>query len=297
MDVFVIGASGLLGSNVISGLLDRGHEVASCYHSTEPEFDIPLRELDIRNTDAYRSLIDEFGPEVVVNCGAMTDVDKCEQQPDRAHEINARAPEMIAKINDRRNIEFIHISTDYVFDGRSSEKYHEDSKLNPIQEYGRSKKSGEDGVLSAHSSPLVIRPSFIYGLDRSQKNPTLEGFPAWVQSRISSGKKIPLFTDQYITPSRAGSTASALLELFEHGAKGIYHVAARSCVTPYDFGRHLVNEMSETEATLVESSQEDINRTATRPVNTCLSVRKVENKLARSQPELEQDISALVEFL
>lgn len=296
MDPLVVGASGLLGSNVVSSALDRNLSVVGSYHSTRPDFEIPLRKLDVRDTTEFEDILGEFDPPVVVNCAAMTDVDACEQSPERAHEINAAAPEDLARLCSKQDTNFVHVSTDYVFDGESSERYREDAEPNPIQEYGRSKLAGERAVLSAHDSSLVVRPSFVYGVNRSGEAPQLEGFPAWIHSRLTSGEEVPLFTDQFVTPSRAGSTAETLLDLVFDGETGPYHVAASSCITPYEFGHIIATQLGIGTDTLVGSSQSDVDRDAVRPSNTCLSVEKVETRLGRSQPTVKQDVSALASY-
>lgn len=293
MDVLVVGAGGLLGSNVVSSTLERGLSAGGSYHSTQPDFKVPLRKLDIRDTAEFEEMLGEFDPSVVVNCAAMTDVDACEYSPERAREINATAPESLARLCSEQDTSFVHVSTDYIFDGESGERYREEGEPNPIQEYGRSKLAGERAVRSVHESPLVVRPSFVYGVNRSFETPQVEGFPVWVTSRLTSGEDIPLFTDQYVTPSRAGSTAETVLDLVFDGATGPYHVVARSCVTPYEFGSIIAAQLGTESDALIEISQADVDRDAARPSNTCLSVEKVETRLGRSQPTVKQDVSAL----
>jgi len=296
MDVFVVGAGGLLGSNVVATAATRGLSVAGTYHSDQPAFEIPLRELDIRASEDFEELLAEFSPSVVVNCAAMTDVDACEEQPELAHAINADAPEAMARRCSERGIDFVHVSTDYVFDGKTDEGYNEESEPNPLQAYGRSKLVGDRNVRSAHDSPLIVRPSFVYGVNRALEPADLEGFPAWVRSCLRSGQAVPLFTDQYVTPSRAGSTAETLLDLVGDGASGMYNVATRSCVTPYEFGRVIASTMAVETAALEEGSLADVNRSAVRPSNTCLDVENVETRLGRAQPTVQEDVDAIASY-
>lgn len=297
MDALVVGAGGLLGSNVVATAIDRGLSVAGTFHSTRPDFETPLRELDVRSSERFTELLDEFSPIVVVNCAAMTDVDACEEDRDQAHAINADAPEVMARHCSERETGFVHVSTDYVFDGRSNEHYRENSDPNPIQAYGQSKLAGDRNVRSAHGSPLIVRPSFVYGVNRAYDPATLRGFPAWVRSRLESGQDVPLFADQYVTPSQAGATAETMLDLVEDGASGTYNVAARSCVTPYEFGREIASAIGVGTDALVEGSQSDVDRAAARPANTCLDVEKIESRLGRPQPTLTEDVGAIDLFL
>jgi dTDP-4-dehydrorhamnose reductase len=297
MDLLVVGANGLLGSNVVAEALNRDRFVVGTYRTTEPAFDVPLFNLDVRDEDTVAERIKSVGPDTVVNCAAMTDVDECERRPDQAHEVNAIAPGYLARTCNDLDVRFVHVSTDYVFDGDSSSCYHEESTPNPIQEYGQSKLVGERNVLAAHDSALVLRLSFGYGVHRGGESPVLDGFPAWVRSQLESGGELTLFTDQHVSPSRAGSVASALLDLLDRGDSGIYHVASRSCVTPYEFGLQLVQKMGASKSSFQADSQADDSRDAARPPHTCLDVAKVETTLNRPQPTVAADLDSLAEYL
>lgn len=295
MRVLVTGSGGLLGSNVVMEAVDAGHSVVGTYHMTEPELPAPCRRLDVRDHDAFRTLVEEFEPDVVVNCAAMTNVDECESRPGRADEVNGRAPGRLAAVCNEGEIEFVHISTDYVFDGESELKYAEDAEPNPVQAYGRSKLLGERRVRKTHSSPLVVRLSFVYGVNRATG--ALEGFPTWVLSQLGSGEAVPLFVDQHVTPSRAGQTAETVFELIADQANGTYHVACRDCVSPYGFGETICEQVGADGSLLTSSTMDDISRAASRPAHTCFSVERVEEQLGRVQPDLAADLRAIEDAL
>lgn len=300
MRLLVVGANGLLGSNVVQTALDRGWDVTGTYHSTRPDFDVPLREFDLGEADSFDRLIDDHDPAVVVNCAAMTDVDRCESNPERAQALNADAPEKLARTCDNAGRRFVHVSTDYVFDGEATGPYHESDSTNPIQVYGQSKVAGEKSVTRTMPDALVPRLSFLWGIHRDSNQ--LEGFPAWALERLESGGDVPLFTDQRVTPTRAGQAARTILDLVDETATGIYHVACSSCVSPYEFGQLLVERLQNTSSSerpedasdrLREGSMADVERAAPRPRRTCLSVEKVEAALRESQPTLATDLDSI----
>lgn len=294
MRVLVLGANGLLGSNVLSTARSRGWEVIGTYHSERPSLDATLEELDIRDKERFAGLVDQYEPEAVVNCAAMTDVDGCEAEPVLAREVNAEAPGAIAGVCDEYDVEFVHVSTDYVFDDDADSPYDEDATPNPIQEYGRSKLAGERAVADAHKDALVVRLSFVYGIHGATGR--LTGFPAWVRGRLVEGTDVPLFTDQYVTPTRAGHAAETILDLLAHGASGLIHVASQPCVTPYEFGETIV-EHSSLQGTLVESTLTEVERPARRPRYSCLDTGRVESLLGRPEPSLNQDVEQIASAL
>lgn len=293
MTTLVVGASGLLGSNVVTAAVQRGNRVCGTYHSRQPDFDIPLSEFDLQHPATFESILNEFEPAVVINCAAMTDVDGCEHEPAAARQINGNAPGELAACCNERDIDFVHISTDYVFDGRAREPYTEDDEPNPIQVYGEAKYAGERAVREAMGSAILARLSFIWGIHRDSSE--LTGFPAWIADGLANDEEIPLFTDQWITPTRAGQAAGTLFELLEHNARGIYHIAASSCITPYEFGEVVVTvaKKNGSEATLTESSRADVDRTAQRPAYSCLDVSQTESLLDRPQPTIRKDLEAV----
>jgi dTDP-4-dehydrorhamnose reductase len=295
MDVLVLGAAGLLGSNVVADVREREQTATGTYHSTRPPFDVPLTQLDIRDRETFRTVLDEHDPDAVVNCAAMAGVDYCEEHPDEAFAVNGRAPGHLAAISSDHGASFAHVSTDYVFDGNADTPYDESSPANPIQVYGKSKIKGERTVHDAHDDAVVVRLSFVWGEHRSTAS--LTGFPAWLRDRLAAGKSTPLFTDQHVTPRRAGAAATTIVDLLDAGHSGTFHVASRSCVTPYEFGRRFRERLGGDETLLETGRQADVDRQASRPRYTCLDVGKVETTLDRPQPTLEADLDAVSSLL
>lgn len=295
MRLLVVGSNGLLGSNVVHVALGRSWEVSGTFHTRSPAFDVPLTRFDLRNHDAFGAVLARHDPDVVVNCAAMTDVDGCEEEPERAHLLNGEAPGAIARHCEQRGISMVHVSTDYVFGGEEREPYTESADTNPLQAYGRSKLAGEQAVWDNAEGSLIPRLSFVWGVHRSVGE--LTGFPAWVRDRIRSGEDVSLFTDQWVTPTRGGQAAETLLDLIERGETGLVHVACSSCVTPYEFGTLLAETLDHGTESLVGGSMEDVDRAAARPPYSCLNVDAVKSLLGRPQPTLRRDIESVRDAL
>lgn len=292
MELLVLGANGLLGSNVVAEATSRGLSVTATYHTEPPALNVDFRQLDIRDTGDFADLCAGVEPDAVVNCAAMTDVDGCEHKPSRAESVNGQAPGQLAGVAADSGASFVQVSTDYVFDGERDAPYPEDAEPNPIQVYGRSKLLGERTVRDSHPAPLIPRLSFVYG--RQAGTGELEGFPAWVRSRLSGGESIPAFVDQHVTPTRAGHAAGAILDLLDSGAAGVVHVACRTCCTPYEIAR-MIAEAEGYSPELVERGRlSDVDRPAARPAHTCLEVGLVEQLLDRDQPVLADDLDAVL---
>jgi len=288
VETLVVGASGLVGGNVLA----TADDAAGTYHTTAPDLDAPSLRLDITDADHVRRVVEGTAPDLVVNCAAMTDVDVCQRHPDRAWAVNATAAGMLADAAATIGATLVQFSTDYVFDGDHDEPYPEDAPIDPQQVYGQTKLAGERVVRQHHPSPLILRLSFVHGIDRNTGD--IAGFPAWVRDRLSGNNEVPLFNDQHVTPTRAGQAANVALELADRDISGTVHVAARSCVTPFEFGVAVVEALGSDATRLACGSVEDVDRAAPRPRYTCLDVGRVERLLDRPQPTLVEDLGASV---
>lgn len=188
-----------------------------------------------------------------------------------------------------------------MFDGDAERRYAESAPTNPQQVYGESKLTGERTVRKAHDGALLARLSFVYGTHGATG--TLTGFPAWVGDRLRKAESIPLFTDQTVTPSRAGQAAATLIDLLAADVTGTVHIASRSCITPYEFGERIRERLAASRSMdvpaelLAEGSQSAVDRAATRPLHTCLDVGTVEHALDRDQPALAGDLDSIADAL
>lgn len=205
MNAIVIGGSGNLGQALITTMVRAGANVLCPSH----------QEMDLTNEIAVRKFITSANPTYVINAAAMTDVDRCEREPDLAKLINGRAVGFAASAARKVKAKFIQISTDYVFDGRSLDPYSEYSVPHPLQEYGASKLLGEQYALEKGGS--VFRVQWLFGQIKGN-------FIDWVAQSLMEGKKIPIF-DQVGCPHSAFFVANLLVLSLQACRSGVYHIA------------------------------------------------------------------------
>ena len=210
MRVLLIGASGQLGVE-IDKLLSKKHQVIKLYNSSE----IPDGyKMDITGFTHLEDFIIKTRPEVIINTAAMTDVDKCETEREKAYKINAEAVRHMVRASRVIDAYFIHISTDYIFDGIKG-NYKEEDLPNPINYYGLTKLLGETFALSYDDS-LVIRTSGVF---------RHKGFPVYVYKTLKEGKTIFAYKGYY-SPISARKLASAIEELLTLRKTGLLNVAS-----------------------------------------------------------------------
>ncbi|MUM65922.1 sugar nucleotide-binding protein [Acidianus infernus] len=209
MRVLLIGASGQLGIE-LNKLLSKKYQVIKVYNSSE----IPdSHKMDITDFFRLEDFIIKTRPDVIINTAAMTDVDKCEVEREKAYKINAEAVKHMVRASRVVEAYFIHVSTDYVFDGTKG-NYKEEDLPNPINYYGLTKLLGETFALSYDDS-LVIRTSGVF---------RHKGFPVYVYKTLKEGKTVFAYKGYY-SPISARKLASAIEELLALRKTGLLNVA------------------------------------------------------------------------
>lgn len=208
MKVLVLGAFGMLGSDLTKELAARGHLPTS---KSSAEF-------DITDPEASAALAFERGTyDWCVNCAAYTAVDKAESELRQATEVNALGPAYLANACGMAGIQLIHVSTDFVFDGTAVEPYAEDAPTNPLGVYGQTKRDGELAVLSSNPNALIVRTSWLFGVGGRCFPKTMIG--AW-----RAGKSLRVVADQVGCPTSTVDLSRVLVDLIELNAyPGVYH--------------------------------------------------------------------------
>lgn len=171
-------------------------------------------ELDLGAPKQLRSTLDSMDFDVLINTAAQTNVDRCETHREEAFALNAEAPQLLATICRGQGARFIHISTDYVFDGKKKEAYTEQDEARPISVYGESKREGERRVLEANKRALIVRVSWVFGPDRAS-------FIDAILKKARIDEKISAVADKFSTPTYTLDICAwlkpLLLDRQEHG--------------------------------------------------------------------------------
>lgn len=290
MTWLVLGADGLLGSNVMHVGRRRGVDVVGAVAGMDSPVDSDHRRIDVDELDDLADHIADVDPTVVVNCLEIEDLGQCEQYPGEARHVNATLPQQVAKECEREAIRYAHFSTDLVFDGEATTPYAEDVEPNPLQVYGESKRNGDRGVCEVHPESLICRLSFPWGVNQSTEE--LVGFPRLVRDFLSRGEVVSVSTERHVTPSRAGTVADVLAELLTRDASGVYNVASRDCITPFSMATSLCS-LLDLESGLINPESELADIPATYPRYTCLDTSKVEAQLGLRQPTVQDELETV----
>lgn len=202
----VIGASGQVGRHVAAALRARGWEVTGTYAAHPAP---GLRRLDVLDDPAVEACIREVAPAVCVLSAAMTNVERCEAEPERAEAANARAPGVVAAACRQVGARLLYLSTEYVFDGTSG-PYGEEDPPSPVSVYGRTKLEGERRILAADPANLAVRTTVVFSHDPAGTN-----FVMQLLARLGKGERMRVPADQLSSPTYAPDLGDALGQLCE----------------------------------------------------------------------------------
>ena len=274
--VLVTGAAGMLGTELVALF--------------QPEFDVTaadLAEFDIRDSAATDAFVAEVSPALIINCAAYTDVDGAEKDPEAAFDVNATGAGNVAAAAHRAGARMVHVSTDYVFDGKGDRPYAETDEPGPISAYGRSKLAGELRVAEASQDALIVRTAWLYG----HAGPN---FIETMLSLASSGRPLRVVDDQVGAPTNVRDLARAILELFAVGATGVVNATNGGSCTWFEFAREILDLAGHQDVPVEPVTSEEFPRPAPRPGYSVLSLARLVS-LTGNEPRSWQD--ALAEYL
>ena len=256
--ILLLGGSGILGSAVILHLqIDNFDYVAPS-----------SGDLDIRNEDQVFKYVSEFKPAWIVNCAAWTNVDGAESSFEGARKLNAMALENIGIAADLFKSKVIHISTDYVFDGDSSEPYLETSRVQPLNKYGESKLQGERALLAVLPSAYVIRTSWLYGT--SGKN-----FVKTIAGKALRSEEARVVDDQIGSPTSARDLATGILSILKNQPEpGIYNYSNLGSCSWFELAQKIYETVGADNGLVHPISSGSLSFIAKRPKYSLLSKEK-----------------------
>jgi len=263
-NVLVTGSNGQLGSEII----ELSSEFENNYFFTDRV------RLDISDEDAVKNYIAENSIDVIINCAAYTAVDKAEDDKDNADAINHLAVKYLAQISQDNNIKLIHVSTDYVFDGKNYKPYTEDDTVNPNSVYGATKLAGEKAMQDINpNNSIIIRTSWVYSSYGAN----------FVKTMLRLGKEkdqLGVIFDQVGTPTYARDLAKTILELLpkiNNEEVEIYNYSNEGVLSWYDFAKEIMR-MARLECKVNPIETKEYPTPASRPHFSLLNKSKIKNQ-------------------
>jgi dTDP-4-dehydrorhamnose reductase len=274
MRILIAGGRGMLGSDVAEAAAARGWEAVP----------LDLPELDITNPESVKTGLPPG--DAVINCAAFTRVDDAEKERDLCWQINADGAGVLARACAKRGLPLIHISTDYVFDGRKGTPYTEADPVAPLNYYGASKLEGERQVQAAGGRAVIVRTQSLFGLRG-------RSFIRAILNQLQQGKtSLRVVADQISSPTYTPHLAAALLRLVEVGPEaGLVNVAARGQCSWWAFAGAIVARVKPG-LEIAKLSTAELNFPALRPAYSVLDTARYTALIGQPMPQWEEGLEA-----
>ena len=231
------------------------------------------KECNLKNQKKILFYINKFNPDIIINFASYNDVEKAEKD-NNCFKINSNSIKTINKICIKKNIYFIHFSTDYVFDGKKKYNYSEISQTNPLNKYGMSKLYGEKNIINSKNKKfLILRTSWLY----SKYN---NNFPKKILTLLKSKKKITIIKNEFGVPTSSTFIINILIKILlvsKNYIHGIFHLCPEGRISRYQFAKY-IKKIHKSKGEISQSSIPQFSKVR-RPLKIILSSKKIQNKL------------------
>lgn len=284
-NILITGSNGQLGNELL--LVAEEKDIINQYFYTD------VGELDITNKNDVSEFVVNNKIDIVINCAAYTNVDKAEDDKEKANLINHIGPKNLAEICKNRSAFFIHISTDYVFDGSKNTPYLETDKTKPSGVYGETKLKGENAIISSGCEFVIIRTSWLYS--RFGKN-----FLKTMQKLTAEKESIKVVFDQVGTPTYAGDLATVIYSIIQKNdtkiKNQIFHFSNEGVCSWYDFAV-AINKVSGNNCNVQPCHSNEFPSKVTRPSYSVLDKTKIKKTLNIDIPYWRESMDRCITYM
>lgn len=267
-----------------------GHDLIEVLKGNHELILTTSKTLDITDKEHVLEFISQNNPDVVINSAAYTDVDGCEENQDLAYRVNGEGVENLALACRQTDSTLVHISTDYIFNGKNTRPWFEDDEIGPISVYGKSKLKGEQAILEILDKFFIVRTAWLYGING-------KNFPKTMLELAENHSEITVVYDEVGTPTYTPDLAEAISQLIETDYYGIYHITNSGSCSWCEFARYIF-EISGKDVKVIPVTASEFARPAPRPHYSVLNNRNwVENGFEplRSYKEAIKEYIELIE--
>lgn len=261
MKYLVIGKNGQLGKEFVTYFSNSNNDFLAVGH----------QDFDIANFDSIVKVIDDYKPDIVINCSAYNQVDLAEKDFDTAYRTNALGVYNLTLAQEKYRFFIVHYSTDYVFDGeKKSGFYTETDQTNPISQYAKTKLMGENFLLKNNKS-LILRVSWVFGEGN-------QNFPYKVQQWAKNKDVLMVATDEVSTPTYTKTIVETTMKALEKNLYGIFHLSNKGYTTRYDYARFILKNLN-LKNSIYPAYANDFNLPAQRPKFSVMNINKIQTAL------------------
>ncbi|HEY7750900.1 MAG TPA: dTDP-4-dehydrorhamnose reductase [Ignavibacteriaceae bacterium] len=288
--IFITGSNGMLGQRAVHFYSQKENlEVLAC--SLEEKSitnNIDYLSCDITNREKLKSIVYDFCPDFILNLAAYTNVDVSEVEREKAWTINVKAVEYLTEAARVIDAHLVHISTDYIFDGRNG-PYSEDEIPNPVGYYGRTKLASENVLRMSGIIYTIIRTNVLYGVAVNHNS----DFVNWLVKSLRKNEPVRIVTDQINNPTFTDDLIQAINKIVEFRRTGIYNIGGKEFLSRYEFTELISDFFDLDKALITPVRTEDLNQRARRPLKSGLITLKAESELGYKPHTIPEALSII----
>ena len=260
--ICITGGNGLLGTKLLQAARESFHCV-SIDVQPFPIFSsdrVVYMQGDVTDPQATAEQIKAADPDWVIHAAALTDVDACEREKEKAWTMNVQGCENVVRVCSDQHLPLVFVSTDYVFDGNSG-PYGEEDPVHPLNHYGLTKSEGEKIVRAGLEDFIIVRTMVLYGWARRVRN----NYALWLIDTLGRGETVRIVVDQFGTPTLADDLAEALLLGVNRNLRGLYHMAGSEFLSRHAFATLVAEVFSFDPSLIFETTSDRLKQPARRP--------------------------------
>lgn len=293
LKVLVTGSNGLLGQKIVYKLKDNLEVELIATGRGENRLinksGYTYTEMDISDSVSVDEVVGKYQPDCIIHCAAQTNVDYCELNQEECRKANINGVKNIVAACNKYNIQLVHVSTDFVFDGEAG-PYKEDDKPNPVSYYGWSKWEGEKLVQASGLDWAILRTILVFGIT---DNMSRSNFALWAKRELEQGNTIRVVNDQFRAPTLAEDLADACIAAALKKAKGIYHISSEFTYSVLQLVEKVADFYSLDKSLIQPISSKALSQPAKRPPRTGFIIDKAKRDLGFKPTKFEDALKIL----
>ena len=288
--IIITGANGMLGQRAVEYYSSK-ENVELLATSVEDKSVIDSADYiscDIKSRDKIKKVIYDYCPDFIVHTAAFTNVDLSEKMREDAWKINVKGVEYIAEAARAIDAQIIHISTDYIFDGKNG-PYHENDLPNPIGYYGRTKLASENALKISGTLFTILRTNVLYGFARNSR----PDFVRWVINSLTKKERIRIVKDQINNPTFIDDLVQAINKIIEFKRTGIYNIGGKEFLSRLEFTNRIAAYFKLDRNLITPITTEELNQPARRPLKSGLWTLKAETELGYKPHSISESLMVM----
>ena len=288
--IIIAGSNGMLGQRLIE-FYNKLNDIELISTSVEEKSDfddVDYVQADISNRNEIKKVVYDFCPDFIINAAAYTNVDKSESERELAWKINVKGVEYLSETARVLDSHLIHISTDYIFDGKNG-PYTENDTPNPLGYYARTKLASENTLKISGCKNTILRTNVLYGTAKFSR----PDFVKWVVESLRANKEIRIVDDQINNPTFIDDLVQGINKIVELRKEGIYNIGGNEFLNRYEFTL-MIAEYFKLDKNLVKKIKtEELNQPARRPLKSGLITIKAQSELGYKPHSINQALELM----